>query len=168
MRLTILAAGLFLAACSSPSGEPDGTGSDTAEEAAITAEPAAAPATKPKVATLEAGRYCYLIESDTSTEGLEIEVSPSGVYSGRHFGTVHDEAAAYYTAFETALSHGAAKEEMRVDFQTYTEVDGDTQTGEDSWVIRTDSAHLVAFPDAVMASAPCETLAATVWPPIEE
>lgn len=169
MKEFLLPVCLALAACGAPAGGNEGTAGDVASEPlAETLAPEVTPNEPVDAAQLAAGRYCYLLESETSTEGLEIDVSASGVYSGRHYGTVHDEASSYFTAFETTLSHGEAMEDMRVGFQTLTKVDGDTQTGDDTWVIRMDEAHLGAFPDAVMVAVACDMVAATVWPPIEE
>ena len=168
MRLTLIAAGLVLAACGAPSDGVANTDAEPPQELTLAPEPEPQQVAAPEIAMLEAGRYCYLMESETSTEGLELDVSPSGVYSGRHYGTVHDEAAAYYTAFETTLSHGEAMPGMEVNFQTYTEVDGDTQSGAETWVIMADSAHRAAFPEAALGEAACDHVSNTVWPPIEE
>ncbi len=167
-----LALALALAGCGAPQVEEAAdpvsaqTGPPPAESRA---EPVAPTEPGPaEIAVMPAGQYCYLRESDTSTEGLEITVSDGGIYSGRHYGTVHDQQAAYFTAFETKLTQGSPDRGGLVTFQAYTEVDGDTQTGEDGWIIMPDAAHLQAFADAVLAQADCAHVAATVWPVIAE
>ncbi len=163
---------LALAGCGAPqvreAAEP-GSAQTEPPSAEMSFEPVAPAGPAPvEIAVMQAGQYCYLLESETSTEGLEITVSNGGVYSGSHYGTVHDEPAAYFTAFETSLSAGRPDSENRVVFQSRTEVDGDTQTGEDIWKITPDKAHPEAFADAVMKPADCASLANTVWPVLEE
>lgn len=167
MRLTILAAALIVGAC--------GGGSDAPSTDAATTDLEAAPVSGTDVVEASdtpaplLGTLCYRFEDETVTEGLEIEVLESGAVSGYHFGTAHNEEAAYFAAFETELTEGTIGEDDVVTFQTFTEVEGDTQTGEDSWIITADGARLAAFENAnELTPFNCEDLLYSIWPPIEE
>ncbi|MEO0464922.1 MAG: hypothetical protein AAF216_00140 [Pseudomonadota bacterium] len=115
------------------------------------------------------GSYCYRFEDESVTEGLEIEVYESGAVDGYHFGTIHDEEAGYFAAFETQLTEGVFGDGNTVTFQTYTEVDGDTQTGEDLWELTADGASLALFDQsATLLPFSCSDLINSIWPPMEE
>ena len=118
-------------------------------------------------ATLVAGNYCYFHADGVTTEAVEIEVAEDGTYSGSHYGEVHDQENAYYVAFDTALNGGVLDEDGNVTFDTVTEVDGDTQAGEQTWSITPTSASMVDFEPAFPA-AECEGLMDRIWPPIED
>lgn len=168
MRLTILAAALVLSACGG-SGTPEADDAIAADPGAseTAVDGAAADVAEPTDVLL--GTLCYRYEDDAVTEGLEIEVAESGAVTGYHFGTIHDEAAAYFAAFETELTGGQFGDTDEVTFQTYTEVDGDTQTGEETWTITTDGAKITAFEDGgTLTPFSCEELLFSIWPPIEE
>ncbi len=120
------------------------------------------------ISALTEGEYCYFLQEDSSTEGLEITLDIAGVFSGRHYGTIHDAENAYYAAFETILSDGQLNDEGVVNFTAVTEVDGDTQYGEEPWVISAEGAHSAHWDDAVMEPADCDFVDATVWPPVPE
>ena len=128
----------------------------------------AAQAATEEAASLTEGEYCYLLQGDSSTEGMEIELNIAGVFSGRHYGTIHDEENAYFAAFETMLSDGVLNDEGIINFTAVTEVDGDTQYGEEPWVITAEGAHSAHWDDAVLEPADCDFVDATVWPPIPE
>lgn len=127
-------------------------------------EPVPAPV---ETAELMPGNYCYFHEDEVATEAVEIEVAEDGRISGVHYGTVHDEENAYFTAFDTTLSAGEMDEDGNVNFQTVTEVDGDRQEGEQAWSITPDGATLVGF-EPVIGIAECDGIVDRVWPPIEE
>lgn len=168
MRLTILAAALVLSACGG-SGTPEADDSVAADRGVSELGVDAASADANEATDALLGTICYRYEDDAVTEGLEIEVAESGSVTGYHFGTIHDEAAAYFAAFETELSEGQFGDTDEVTFQTYTEVDGDTQTGEETWTITADGARITAFEDGgTLTPFSCEELLFSIWPPIEE
>ena len=173
MKRIVFAGFLALAACG-------GGGEPTDETDAVeTVEPEApveetvelaediGPAPEEEPAMLEAGSYCYFHQDEVATEGVEIEVTEDGGISGAHYGTVHDAENAYYTAFETMLNAGTLDEDGNITFETITQVDGDTQSGEQTWSITPTLASLVDFEPAFPATE-CEGLTDRIWPPVEE
>lgn len=167
MNWKLAALALALSACGAPE-------TDTAPAAPAPAEPLSqlppeAPVAEPEIAYILPGRYCYFRAAESSTEGLDLTISDGGAMAGEHFGSIHDEASAYYAAFVTELTGGETGPEGRVTFQSVTEVDGDTQYGEEMWVITPELARL----DAANVNDPllltdCAGLRERVWPPVEE
>lgn len=100
---------------------------------------------------------CYISLSETASEGMHVTTTPDGSVWGRHFGTVHDAKAAYYTYFETWLIAGEPTPNGNVRFETITEVDGDTQFGNENWILTPGGAGPAAF-GANLQPADCDTL----------
>ncbi len=173
MKLIVFAGFLALAACGSGGEATDDV--ETVEtvkpeapvEETVELAEDIGPAPEEEPAMLEAGSYCYFHEDEVATEGVEIEVTEEGGISGTHYGTVHDEENAYYTAFETMLNSGTLDEDGNITFETITQVDGDTQSGEQTWSITPTLASMVDFEPAFPATE-CEGLVDRIWPPVEE
>lgn len=165
MRWTPLFAAAALAACgqsetATPELEletppPVAEDASTAEDAMIVEE-----------AYLD-GTHCYFNQNETVTEGLTVTFNTDGSAAGRHFGTIHDEASAYYTAFDVALSEGEVGEASTVNFSAVIEVDGDTQFENTDWVITEASASEVGV-EKTLNPTECDGLIERVWPPIAE
>ena len=112
------------------------------------------------------GQHCYFGKTDTETEGLDVMFLEDGSATGRHFGTVHDEANSYFASWETVLSGGEVGEASTVYFKAETEVDGYTETAETEWIVTDASASEVGV-EKFLAPTECEGLQESVWPPIE-
>lgn len=113
------------------------------------------------------GQFCYFSDTETETEGLDVTLTETGEATGRHFGSIHNEAAAYYTAFDIALSNGEVGEAQTVNFDAVIEVDGDTHRENIDWVITAQSASEVGV-EKIMSSVRCNGLMDRVWPPMVE
>ncbi|MGB3626626.1 MAG: hypothetical protein WA989_12405 [Henriciella sp.] len=168
-RLLFMASAVALAACGG--GAPDG------EEAGNADAPASNPATDftaedtaPEPAApnpLDAGTYCYYRDDENVTEALEIEVAANGMLSGENYGSIHQEAAAYYASFTTELSNGLQGPGDEVMFDQVTEVDGDTQRGKVMWRLTPQSAAPDGL-ETLLNEADCDGLKDRVFPPIDE
>lgn len=170
-KLTLAAAAVMLAACGdSDEPAPDiAAGTPPAEMSTPTGPDTngMARAEPPLNASLGPGTYCYFRDDADVTEGLEITVPEDGAITGQNYGTIHQEAEGYYTSFSVTMTAGTSAEDGTLTFDTVTEVDGDTQTGQATWSVTPDSA----APDGLetsLGSAPCDTLEMRVFPPIEE
>lgn len=161
MRWTVLMAGAaLLAAC----GADEGT-----ETLEIDTPPSAeAPETLPVIeAEMLTGTHCYFSQTETETEGLTVTFDANGTATGRHFGTIHDEASAYFAAFDVTLTEGEVGEADTVSFDAVIEVDGDTQFETSDWVITEASANMVGVEEALLPTE-CDGLMDRIWPPISE
>ena len=88
----------------------------------------------------------------------------SGEVSGFHYGTIHDEEAAYFAAFDITLSSAVAGPDNSYTFDSLIEVDGDTQTEQVTWTLtETKASTRLTELDA----AECDGLMNRVHPPIE-
>jgi len=161
MRIALIIAVGTLSACGAqPPTSEDSTASEITETIVSEAMP-------PVQETYLDGQHCYFSKTDTETEALDVTFYADGSATGNHFGTVHDEANAYYTSWETALNDGEVGEASGVNFNAVTEIEGDTQTNNTDWIITDSSASEVGV-EKSMTSVPCEGLVDRVWPPVEE
>lgn len=133
------------------------------------ADPAPAPAVPSETSTdralpLPAGQHCYFRDSTDVTEGLELTVTETGDISGSSYGSIHQEAEAYYASFDIELTSGSVSEDGLVTFESVTRVDGDTQIGTMSWSITPDAAAPEGFLDEPMQPAACEGLVERIFP----
>jgi len=165
MRIPVLIAAVLLAGCGGQEPATDEAAAPSAEETTAQETVAETPPVTVEEAYLT-GQHCYFSQTDTETEGLDVMFLEDGSASGVHFGTVHDEANAYFATWETTLSGGEVGEASTVYFSAVTEVDGDTQTAETEWVITDASASEVGV-EKSLPPAECEGLVERVWPPIE-
>ena len=86
----------------------------------------------------------------------------NGSVSGENYGSIHQEDAGYFAAFDTALSSGTLGDTSTVTFDTVTSVDGDTQNGSAIWYLSASGA----VPDGLnimLEPAACDGLAARVY-----
>lgn len=167
MRWTMMILAATLAACGSDNTEPVVEAPVTVPETqeSVTEAPGIdVPAAEAAPLT---GTYCYFSDTATETEGMIVTLNENGTAEGRHFGTIHDEASAYYASFEVTLSNGQPTVADVFSFDAVVEVDGDTQEGSVDWVIRQDSANELGN-DKPLATADCDGLEDRIWPPVEE
>ncbi len=164
--LPLMAAALALAGCGNTEDADRGQMPDTpqdapAAESADAGTPDAAASDAPRVETLTPGNYCYFRDDADVTEALELTVAEDGQMTGDNYGVIHQEDASYYASFTVEMTGGQPGEDGLVAFDTVTEVDGDTQTGEMRWHLSPDQA----APDGLethLESAACEGLDARV------
>ncbi|MCI4644633.1 MAG: hypothetical protein MRY64_07615 [Hyphomonadaceae bacterium] len=166
MRGVVIAGLLALAACGGSEVAEEIEADTPPVETAETLEETSPGPAPEEIALLAAGDYCYFHEDEIATEALEIHVAGDGSIAGSHYGEVHDEANAYFTSFDTALSNGQPGADGAIVFQTVTEVEGDTQTGDQIWTLTPEAASMADF-DPVFTPAECDGLMNTIWPPIE-
>lgn len=100
---------------------------------------------------------CYISLGASSTEGMRVTSAPDGTLWGSHFGVIHVQASGYFAAFDTWLIDGRRGGDGNVLFDTITEVDGDTQYGDQEWIITPDTAGQTGWPYR-MEPAECEGL----------
>ncbi len=152
--------GAMLAACQPASDAPS--------QPTPSPAPSGTPEPKPAAAaqSMSSGKYCYFAKNETSTEGFQLTITEAETASAQYFGTIHNDASAYYAAFETQLSNGKLDAKGKATFSSVTEVDGDTQTGQETWVFTPDQAHSNDG-RVKLSKAPCATLLDSVWPQVE-
>ena len=131
-----------------------------------TETPTPAPTTTSAAASLEPGKYCYFLKNETSTEGLQLTILENGSASAQYFGTIHNDASAYYAAFETQLSNASLDNTGKATFSAITEVDGDTQHNQETWQFSKETATSVDH-NFSLTTSPCATLMDKVWPQVE-
>ncbi len=170
MRIAIICAAFALAACGGAEDEtlpePDATAErsetpeiiENAEEVPVEPE-----AVAPELTKLS-GKNCYFSQTEQVTEALEVTFAEDGGIAGFHYGTIHDDANAYYAAFDVDLSNGQAMPDGSVQFDSVIEVDGDTQTETAVW---TFTEELATTSVNQLSAADCEGLMDRVRPPIE-
>ena len=132
------------------------------------AAPPAPVAPDEPIPPLAAGDFCYFHQDEAVTEALELTVTDAATASGSHFGVVHDEANSYFTAFDTELTNGVFGGDGTATFDAVTEVDGDTQTGEEQWTLTPETATRTGLDAPLLTEAPCDGLVDRVFPPMVE
>ena len=170
MRVSILIAALALASCSGGADETTEAQPETGAEA-----PAETPAETPPAETSEpempeaepvklTGKFCYFSKTETETEAMEVTFPEAGDITGIHYGVVHDEANAYFTAFDIDMTAGQYTSSGAVSFDTVYEVDGFTDSEKATW---TFSEQTATSEVKTLTTAACEGLVERVHPPIE-
>ena len=170
MRLAIVtAAALTLAACGNGDKADDNVSESAPPQTEVASDSSPAPA-EPEAAPaepLDAGQYCFFRDDENVTEGMELTVGDNGIITGRNYGHIHQEAAAYYASFQTELSNGVQGTGNNVNFEYVTEVDGDTQSGSVVWAVTPERA----APDGLqtfLAATECDGLMDRVFPVISD
>lgn len=173
MRLLVILAGLALAACSSETKDAAETPPDAILDPATVASDESPPAETSETDEMEkpvadpaklTGKHCYFLKTETETQALEVTFPEAADITGTHYGVVHDEANAYFTAFDIKMTSGQYVPGGFVSFETIIEVDGDTQTEVATWTF-TEEAASNQF--VSLEAAECEGLIQRVHPPIE-
>ena len=139
---------------------------ETKEATEAVSETVAVETSEPAVTEMQAGltgQHCWFHEDENTTEALELTFAEDGTVSGSHYGVIHMEDAGCFAAFDTILSDGQTNDGATFTFASVTEVDGDTQTGAEGWVVSKQSAGMADMEAPDLSSADCATLETRVF-----
>lgn len=167
-RVFVAILGLTLAACgkSDDASAPETPApTTTATPEHVTIEPPTPDPRPPELPPMLEGEFCFFKADADTDEGLRVTFDGTSG-QGSHFGVIHQEEEAYYAAFDTQLSSGEILPDGTYKFTTVTEVDGDTQHGEEIWTITPDNAFRPALVDmggSPLLSASCTGLEDQVY-----
>ncbi|MBE9031912.1 hypothetical protein IQ266_19435 [filamentous cyanobacterium LEGE 11480] len=98
------------------------------------AKPTAPPPVQPQPATgLTSGNYCYELKSKTLSAQAKVMVNRQNQVSGNFNGTVHNEAAGYFTSYQQTFQGPLTGNQAKLEVKT--KIEYDNQTAQETWTI---------------------------------
>lgn len=107
----------------SPTPSPTAPPSASAAPASLTAP----------VMGITPGNYCYELRSETLSAQAKVTIDNRNTVSGEFQGTVHNDAAAYYTSYQQTFQGSLTGNQAQLAIQT--QIEYDNQTSEETWTI---------------------------------
>ncbi len=134
-----LSLSLLVAACGQA---PQNLASDASAPTPSSTTPASPVSAAPASSTSPAmgiapGDYCYELGSKTLSAQAKVTIDSRNTVSGEFQGTVHNEAAAYYTSYQQTFQ-GPLTTNNQAKLAVQTQIEYDNQTSEETWTITPD------------------------------
>lgn len=82
------------------------------------------------------GRHCYALDSDVLTAAIGVTVTDDDRVLGESQGTIHNEAAGYYSSYVQKFRGSIAQDQLTLDLTLY--IENDTQEAQETWMLGND------------------------------
>ena len=86
---------------------------------------------------LEPGDYCFEVASETLDAQMKLNLEANQQVTGEISATIHNDAQGYYTSYNQEFNGLLEEEKLPVDITT--QIEGDTQTIQETWTVNSDS-----------------------------